>query len=304
MIKNVPDRAAPVSKDAAATRQQIRGLSSLPPLPRRSQELLQLLFDPDLNLVSLAGLVEQTPALAARMIGVANSAFFSPRTPVDDIPDAIIRVLGLNLVRDLSVSFVLNQPFDLRSCRRFQSVRFWVTSMESAVLARLLATRLPLRYPPTGSSAYLGGLSHRLGLLALVHLAPEAMDRAFAELSREPDRGLRAVERAVLGLDHAVAGAQLASAWKLPPTLAAVMGPLENAGSSDAVTTLMSLVALCGRIRKVLRGGEEPGTDAEIKRSLALLEVDTDVLPAIVAQWREDTVDIERLATAFARPGR
>ena len=72
----------------------------------------------------VAANVEQTPALAARILGVANSAFFATGNPVKSIPDAIIRLLGLNLVRHLGVSFVLSQPFDVASCRWFDPVRF------------------------------------------------------------------------------------------------------------------------------------------------------------------------------------
>ena len=129
MVEEDPSRHATSARHGAQTRSRIHGLATLPPLPRRSQELLRILLDPDLDMLRLAELVEQSPALAARLLGVANSAFFRTRVPVKHIPDAIIRVLGLNLVRDLSVSFLLNQPFDLGACRRFDPVRFWTSSI-------------------------------------------------------------------------------------------------------------------------------------------------------------------------------
>ena len=296
-------RSAPPER-TAATRSQIRSLATLPSLPRSSQELLQLLLDPELDMLRLAELVEQTPALAARMLGVANSAFFSPLLPVKHVPDAIIRVLGLDLVRDLSVSFVLNQPFELKACRRFDPVRFWVGSMEAAVLAQLLATRLPLRHPPTASTAYLAGLLRDLGLLALVHVAPEAMDAVFGQLSRQPSAGLSTVEQQVLGLDHAEAGAELARAWRLPAPLAAAMGPLDQACGDTQLTTLVSLVLLCRRIIAAFPDSEEIEHDPELSRILTGLGVRFDAWPALLSQWRECTIDIERLAAAFAGAGR
>lgn len=304
MAEDNQDRRSAPFRGAAATQSRIRGLAALPPLPRRSQELLQMLFDPDLDMLQLAELVEQTPALAARILGVANSAFFRTQVPAKHIPDAIIRVLGLNLVRDLSVSLVLNQPFELKACRLFDQIRFWVSSMESAALVQLLATRLPLQKPPTPSSAYLAGLLCNLGLLALVHVAPDAMDRVFAQVERQPDAALGAVERDLLGLDHAVAGAELAAAWKLPPALAAAMGPADQPSGRDEQSTLVSLVALGRCIERMLdqRGSIVP--DPELEGILAGLDIRFDAWPALVGQWRERTRDIGLLAAVFAGAGR
>jgi HD-like signal output (HDOD) protein len=304
MVEDDPLRRATSPKGSAATRSQIRGLATLPPLPRRSQELLQLLLDPDLDMLRLAELVEQTPALAARLLGVANSAFFRTPVPVKHIPDAIIRVLGLNLVRDLSVSFLLNQPFELKTCRQFDPVRFWISSMESATLAQLLTIYLPLQNPPTASAAYLAGLLNNLGLLALVHVAPEAMDKVLGQMDQQPDVSLSEIEQQVLGLNHARAGAELAMAWKLPPALAAVMGPLDQADDGDDVMKLVSLVVLCKLINRALKHGDFIDQDPELSRALAGLDVHFDAWPALLDQWHERTADIESLAAAFAGAGR
>lgn len=289
-------------KSVATRQSQIRGLATLPPLPRRSQELLLLLLDPHLDMLRLAELVEQTPALAARILGVANSAFFGTQPAVKHIPDAIIRVLGLNLVRDLSVSFVLNQPFELKPCLGFDPIRFWTDSMGSAVLTQLLVTRLPLTNPPAPPTAYLAGLLHKLGLLALVHVEPKAMNTVFRQVERDHAAGLRAVEQQHLGLDHAMAGAELAAAWRLPATLAAVMGPAVELSGADELTTLVSLVVLCDCINRLLGSGDSIEQDPEIGRVLTALGVDFDTWPALIDQWRERTENIKALAVSFAGP--
>ena len=300
MIEDDPSRQATPAKDGEVTRSQIHGLATLPPLPRRSLELLRMLLDPDLDMLRLAELVEQTPALAARLMGVANSAFFRTPVPVKHIPDAIIRVLGLNLVRDLSVSFTLNQPFDLKACKRFDPVRFWTSSMGSATLAQLLTVYLPLQNPPTASAAYLAGLLHNLGLLALVHAAPGAMDTVFGHKDRQPGSGLRTLEEQALGLDHAKAGAELAKAWRLPRSLAVVMGPLDHAAGDDSATTLASIVVLCKCIDRTLEHGEDVDQDPELRRTLAGLGAHFHAWPELIGEWRERTTEIASLAAAFA----
>ncbi|MEM9314883.1 MAG: HDOD domain-containing protein, partial [Pseudomonadota bacterium] len=133
---NQESRSRPDLSPAAPARISVRRLRTLAPLPATSQLLLEMLSDPELDMLRLAAVVEQTPALAARILGVANSAFFAHARDVRDVPDAIIRVLGLHLVRDLSISFALSQPFDLRDCPRFDALRYWSSAMESAVLAQ------------------------------------------------------------------------------------------------------------------------------------------------------------------------
>lgn len=291
----------PDPSSVSATRSRVRRLITLPPLPRTSQLLLQMLSDPDLDMLRLAELVEQTPALAARILGVANSAFFARATAVRDVPDAIIRVLGLHLVRDLSISFVLSQPFDLKACGRFDPVVYWSGAMESAVMAQLLASQLPRADAPTPSEGYLAGLLQNLGLLALVHVVPDAMDAVFAQAGQDGSEGLDALERHALGLDHAVAGAELAAAWKLPPGIAAAMSPVSDSGEFPP---LVSLVLLGSRIRRCLRGAVDVADDEAVAAALGGVGLDAAALPLLIEKWRDRTADIAALASAFAGAGR
>ncbi|MCB1773357.1 MAG: HDOD domain-containing protein [Gammaproteobacteria bacterium] len=289
---------------AEATRRQVRGLVSLPPLPRASQELLRLLSDPYLDMLRLAELVEQTPALAARIVGVANSAFFATATPVRDVPDAIIRVLGLNLVRDLGISFVLSQPFDCRGSTRFDPVGFWTGSMELALLLQLLAARLPPADGPTLSEAYLAGLLRDLGLLALVHLAPDAMDAVLAEAESQPLAKLYELESRLLGLDHAMAGAELATAWNLPANLAVAMGPLSRDEHTGRKGATVALVLLGEEIRSRLALHDGLEGDSDIETHFGRLGLDFAAWPQLIELWRSRVGEVRSLAAAFVGGGR
>jgi HD-like signal output (HDOD) protein len=260
--------------------------------------LLQMLSDPDLDMLRLAEIIEQTPALAARILGVANSAYFARAAAVRDIPDAIIRVLGLHLVRDLSISFVLSQPFDLTDCPRFDAMRYWTKAMESAVLAQLMVVRLPLADSPTPAEAYLGGLVHNLGLLALVHVSPEAMDAVFAQAEREQPEDLRRLEQQVLGLDHALAGAELASAWRLPTLLAAAMGPPNARPHRHRI--LLSILLLCSQIRRCRGTGADPTEEPAVLVAWSDLGLKPAAMPKVIAQWQDRSKEIAELAAAFA----
>ncbi|MEM6775373.1 MAG: HDOD domain-containing protein [Pseudomonadota bacterium] len=296
---NQESRSRPDLSPAAPARISVRRLRTLAPLPATSQLLLEMLSDPELDMLRLAAVVEQTPALAARILGVANSAFFAHARDVRDVPDAIIRVLGLHLVRDLSISFALSQPFDLRDCPRFDALRYWSSAMESAVLAQLIATRLPVEDLPTPAEAYLGGLLHNLGLLALVHVAPDAMNTVFASVEREPGVALRSWEAEVLGLDHAMAGAELAIVWRLPTLLAVAMGPENARPHSHRHHALLKLLSLGALIRRFLAAATDPGAEPVVQAAWSELGLAPDAMPKVIAQWQERSKEIAELASAF-----
>ena len=291
-----PARTAPGS-----ARTRIRGLTALPPLPRQSLELLEILTDPDLNILRLVDLVEQTPALAARILGVAASPFFHSPIPVRSLSDAIIRVLGLNLVRDLALSSVLSQPFNLRPCHGFDPMRYWRHALMSAILAQALAPTVQVPQASDPSGAYLGGLLHSLGLLALVHVAPETMDRVFAQAEREPESALSDLERDALGLDHAAAGAEIARCWHLPEAMAVVMEHHRDPAYRETHWPLVVLVALADSVsRSCLREESLSDWGAGVLSLRETLGIRVAAWDPVIERWSRQVERIADLAAIFA----
>lgn len=293
----------------ADSRRRLARLKALPPLPYREQEIVKLLSDPDLDLLSLVELVEQTPALSARLLGVANSAYFGNAVQVKRISDAIIRVLGLNLVRDLSLSLILSQQFRIEDCRRFDMLRFWKHAMYCAILADSLAPSVSAGETGDGHDwAYLGGLLHSLGVLALVHIEPRVMDELFGQAARDPDRTLASLEHELLGIDHCEAGAAVARAWKLPDPLSAVMQHHRDVHYRGRHWPLVVLVGLADRVSldRLL-----PEQDIEqpkmlhvgaLADALDALGIPFEALQQAYRLWLRHAGRIEQLAAAFARP--
>ena len=302
------DQKAAVSLFGADSRRRIARLKALPPLPYREQEIVKLLSDPDLDLLSLVELVEQTPALSARLLGVANSAYFGNAVQVKRISDAIIRVLGLNLVRDLSLSLILSQQFRIGDCRRFDMLRFWKHAMYCAILADGLAPSVSVDAADERDWAYLGGLLHSLGVLALVHLEPQAMDDAFGQAAGDPNRTLSSLEKELLGIDHCEAGAAVARAWQLPDPLTAVVQHHRDPQYRGRHWRLVVVVGLADRIsldRLATGGGDDAPKMlhiAAVTDALDALGIPFEVLQQAYRLWVHHAERIDQLAAAFARP--
>lgn len=112
---------------ATNVRTQIRSLKELPPLPQTAQRLLQQLSNADVDTRKLVELIESSPAIAARTVALASSAFFAHSVPVRSVRDAVVRVLGLDLTKNMIMSTVLNAALEPALCSGFQPQSFGVT---------------------------------------------------------------------------------------------------------------------------------------------------------------------------------
>ncbi len=159
---------------------QIRALERIPAPPQEQQRLIRAVAEPDVSLDDIADLIERCPPVAARVMSVARSAFFNTGSPVRSVRDAVVRVLGLQLVADLVNCMALSSSLQVHACPDFEPARYWLKAVVTATVAKRFAVDAPRIDAAACRSAYLCGLLHSLGVLILVHLDPEGMSRVFA----------------------------------------------------------------------------------------------------------------------------
>lgn len=192
---------------------KIAEIESLPPFPLLANIIKAFLTaENDGEIRPLIDNIETEPSIVAKVIGVANSAAFGSQSPVRSIKDAIIK-LGVIQLKTLVFSIVVGSRFNNRKCPAFDTARFWQDSMFLAYCASLIAEHCKNvnfnRY-----QVYSIGLVLRIGMLALVHIAPKEMH----EILRSKNTvDMLSNEREVFqGIDHFEAGAILLKHWQLP----------------------------------------------------------------------------------------
>lgn len=82
----------------------------LPTLPEMAIKVRKTADDPDSNLMMMTDVIAQDPALAARMIKVANSAFMGRSIKVNSLNQAITRI-GLSQVKNIATAMAMEQLF-------------------------------------------------------------------------------------------------------------------------------------------------------------------------------------------------
>jgi len=227
--------------------EKLIAIETIPPLPATAANLLAMAADEDVEIESLAGLIDTDPPLSACMLSVANSAFYSPRRPILTVRDAIIGVLGLNMVRNMALGLALAGGFSSARCPRFDLTAYWVTALGTADLASGLVRASSTPGLPSPEVAYQAGLLHNLGELLLVHLWPAEMDKALAAAAEQADMSLIEHQREIVGMDQWAAGSFLAKHWQLPREVSACMEGFAECDDLAEPTDVCALVRVARR---------------------------------------------------------
>jgi HD-like signal output (HDOD) protein len=214
---------------AHQAKQQILAIQYLPPLSVTATRLLALFGNEDLSLKDLSATINQDPGLSAKVLGLANSAYFGQSQPVLSVEDAIIRVLGLNMVKSLAFSIAVSGVFDTTRCPGFDLRTYWFDSLTLAVLSRQVGVAMAIDRRPNLDAVYLAGLLSNIGILVLAHSFPEAFAEVLSkrnQSNKPPD----ILQTECIGLDQNTAGALLADRWHLPKIIIEV---IERVGKSS-----------------------------------------------------------------------
>jgi diguanylate cyclase (GGDEF)-like protein len=165
--------------------------------------------DPDKVVQAL----NQSPALAARVLSVTNSAAIGVVGEINDIRRAVVH-MGPARARSIAMAFALNMIADDTGLDPQTSRRLWVNSLEKAYLAKIVAEA---KDPKQAHTAYTLGLIQDVGLPALW-----AIDTAFyqgLDTEQLASKHLHQLELEHFGIDHAVVGNYLLDKWDASPLL-------------------------------------------------------------------------------------
>lgn len=206
---------------AAEVRQRILQLREIPPMPLIAQKILCM--SPDVDISELAETIEKAPEIAARLLGMANAAYFGWPGGVRTIYDAIHKVLGIKLVKSFVMGLAFSEVFDVKKCSGYRADQFWFSAMVTAHISQSLLPALDSSLRQDIDNIHINGLLHNLGVTVLAHLFPTELSRAFSLPFDEENPSVSDKIRSVLGMDQAQAGAWLARKWHLPRDIVCVM---------------------------------------------------------------------------------
>ncbi|MHC4476880.1 MAG: HDOD domain-containing protein [Planctomycetota bacterium] len=197
-------------QDANELELVIHTLDSLSILPSVAARVLSQLTQSQTTPSMLAEIVESDPALTARVFSLMHSQGLSGWDRKPSVR-RMIEKLPAGVVRDTFVSVKVLGLFNHVS--QNSRVGLLLHSLAVACCTREIAANLPVQITP--ELAYLAGLLHDLGKLALEQELPKSFER-MAEQAKSQNCSSCIVEQRHLGLDHTTLGRQLGRQWHLP----------------------------------------------------------------------------------------
>ncbi|MFT5656770.1 MAG: HD-like signal output (HDOD) protein [Gammaproteobacteria bacterium] len=190
---------------------EVNKLISLPEIYYRLEAAIE---SPSSTIADFASLLGSDPDLCARLLSMANSAFYSFPAKIETIERAV-STIGLRQIRELVLATSIMKMFNKVPLGMVNMSSFWEHSVAVGVFAKSLAQHAGL---PQSERYYVPGLLHDIGRLVMYLKAPDVM-HALLPQSESQTQNLYILEQELLSYTHAEIGGRLLELWKIPQSI-------------------------------------------------------------------------------------
>jgi diguanylate cyclase (GGDEF)-like protein len=266
----------------ADLKERLERCRTLPTLPALALKVLELCQKEELNLNEIATVIGNDPALAAKLLRMANSPVSGLKRPARTVSHALA-LLGVNTVRTLALSFSLAS--DLKKPGKGVQQGVWKRSILAAISAREIARVVESRL---AEEAFLAALLQDIGALALAQIDPKAC-AANWEKSQGDHTLLINLEREAFGADHAEVTQWLLTRWKLPGLFGDAAGGSHDVdGKQDVLddgAQVEKIVRLSGWVADIwIRDEAKPAIEMARLRAQSILNLGEERLAPILKE--------------------
>lgn len=192
----------------------VQKITKLPTLPVIAQEILRLVNNDLITVDKLEKIIENDPAITAKVLSVSNSAYFGIKTPTKSLGNAIMRI-GFNNVKNIAIGVSLMTVMDDGGKDRVLDYqRVFNHSITVGFVARIMIKELKCGI---SEGILMDGILHDIGFLILSRYFSQDYQKVLEDYKES--KSLLKSEEAVFKFTHAEIGEWLAEQWKLPATI-------------------------------------------------------------------------------------
>lgn len=220
--------------------------SQLPAIPKVLLKLIEAFQNPETGFDDLARIIAQDAALSSKVLAAANSAYYQQFGELKDL-NRVLVVLGLETLKTITMTSVVQQFFNhIPLTQQNQLEAIWRRSLACAYFARRLAKLTGFDSPDL---AYLTGLLHRIGQLALLQCFPKEYVTILQEHGNDPPEAL---EQQTLGITHNEIGSYIIDSWQIDGFIAdAVLYQQKEPQAILDSTALVKLINLAAKFSRL-----------------------------------------------------
>lgn len=259
---------------------QLLELQDLPTLPVIVDKILEMTADDQSSASDLTALLERDHAISARLLRLANSAFYGLTHHVDSVRRGVV-VLGFNETRYLALATSVFDALMKRDQSAFEPEDFWMHSFGAAKAAQMLS----VDYCREGGREewFAAGLLHDIGKYVLAITLKDEY-KQLVDGAKAAGRALIDVEIEQLGITHARVGQWLVDKWRLPPVIGIVSAKLHQIkvykGANREVIAGVAVANMLSVKARFGYAGDDPDSPVDAAL-LSILDVTRDEFDAI-----------------------
>lgn len=197
-------------------KQRLEQTLEMPPLPDTAERIIKLRIDPNASTGELARVVEKDPSLAAQVVSWASSPYYAAPGAIRSVHDAVVRVLGFDLVINLALGLSLSRSIELPKDGPGGVLPYWQQAVRSATLMAGLVKAIAADHRPALGLAYLSGLLSNYGYLVLAHVFPPYFSSINRCIEANPHVEHFYVDQHVVQVTRETIASQLMECWSMP----------------------------------------------------------------------------------------
>jgi putative nucleotidyltransferase with HDIG domain len=237
-------------------KRRIYAVRDLPTLPIVAQKVLNLADDDAAGMEKLADIISRDQALSARVLSLANSAYYGYRAEVSTIKRAMV-VIGMNMLKQISLSVLVCGTIGRGGRDRAE---FWKHSLGTAMASSIIAKRAAIQ---DADVCFMAGLLHDVGRMILETHFPGEIE-----------------------LDHAEVGGWMAERWQLPPALVQAIAYHHSLKPEHLSQPIVACVQVADAISKVAMSSESLDIPPEMLRAVGFSQAGFDEVTAELRRRR------------------
>ncbi|MFT5052100.1 MAG: putative nucleotidyltransferase with HDIG domain [Chlamydiales bacterium] len=270
----------------------IRSTIKIPSLPEVVLRIQSLTRNPDTGTKEIGEVIAQDPELAAKMLKIANSAFYGLRSPCLSAEHAS-SVLGMRVLKSIVSQVAIMDMFDgIESDGRFDVRDLWDHSIRTAHVCAFLHKKSTMPSEVEADELYMCGLLHDIGkMVLLTHHKSEYVNILVA--ADEQNIPSWSLEQQKLGYTHTDVGGVLGTHWALPDLLVNAITQHHAAVDTFIDQPVTVMVACADELGRCVAEQQWPAASAVFSKPVkTLLGLNDQAIQEIIEFTKGLTVEI------------
>jgi putative nucleotidyltransferase with HDIG domain len=193
----------------------LKSVDMIPAFPAAVQKVAELLRDEDYAVADVVNVIKHDQAIAANILKISNSAYFSARQKIKTIHDAVVFLGQQQLTRAVQTAGILKIYQKGGKGYASQVSDFWEHAVAVALMSQILCKKIQGREDPI---LYTAALLHDVGKVIMGEYVQEYFQKIISCVQERKCSFLEAEEE-FIGINHANLGGRIAEHWNFPPEI-------------------------------------------------------------------------------------